>query len=53
LNREKNGDLMKLRGINRIIVAVKDLDKSKKFYSDVLGATFHEANWTGEPVGIS
>ncbi len=43
---------MQLRGINRIIVAVKDLDESKKFYSEVLGATFHEANWTGEPFGI-
>ena len=39
-------------GVNRIIVAVKDIEKSKKFYSEVLGATFHEANWTGEPFGI-
>lgn len=43
---------MKMRGVNRIIVAVKDIEKSKKFYSEVLGATFHEANWTGEPFGI-
>jgi methylmalonyl-CoA/ethylmalonyl-CoA epimerase len=43
---------MKLRGVNRIVVAVKDLEKSKRYYSEVLGATFHEANWTGEPFGI-
>ena len=43
---------MKLRGINRIVVAVKNIDESKKFYSEALGATFHEANWTGETFGI-
>lgn len=43
---------MKLGGINRIIVAVKDLEKSKKFFTEVLGATFYEANWTGEALGI-
>ena len=43
---------MDLRGINRIVVAVKDIEKSKKIYSEALGATFHEANWTGEPFGI-
>lgn len=43
---------MDLRGINRIIVAVKDLEKSKWFFSDAFGATFSEANWTGEPFGI-
>jgi len=43
---------MELRGINRIIIAVKDLEKSKKFYTNVLGATFHEANWTGNPFGM-
>ena len=43
---------MKLRGVNRIVVAVNDLEKSKRFYSEVLGATFNEANWAGEPFGI-
>lgn len=43
---------MSLLGVNRIVVAVKNLESSKKFYSDVLGATFHEANWTGEEFGI-
>ena len=28
------------------------LEKSKKFYSEVLGATFYEANWTGKEFGI-
>jgi catechol 2,3-dioxygenase-like lactoylglutathione lyase family enzyme len=43
---------MSVRGVNRIIVAVRDLQKAKIFYTDLLGATFHEANWTGEPFGI-
>jgi catechol 2,3-dioxygenase-like lactoylglutathione lyase family enzyme len=43
---------MKLGGVNRIVVAVRDLEKSKRFYSEVLGATFYEANWTGEEFGI-
>jgi catechol 2,3-dioxygenase-like lactoylglutathione lyase family enzyme len=34
------------------MVAVHDLEKSKKFYSELLGATFHEANWTGAAFGI-
>ena len=43
---------MELRGINRVVVAVHDIEKSKDFYSKLLGATFHDANWTGEPFGI-
>jgi len=43
---------MELRGVNRIVVAVNNLEMSKKIYSEALGATFHEANWTGEPFGI-
>ena len=43
---------MKLKGINRIIVAVRDIEESKKFFSDILGATFHEANWTRAELGI-
>ena len=43
---------MKLRGINRVVIAVTDLEESKKFYSDAFGATFHDATWTGEPFGI-
>jgi predicted enzyme related to lactoylglutathione lyase len=44
---------MSLRGINRIIVAVRDLEKSKRFYSELLGASFNNANWTGENYGIN
>jgi len=43
---------MVVRGVNRIIVAVRDLQKAKNYYADLLGATFYEANWTGEPFGI-
>lgn len=44
---------MNLRGINRIIVAVHDLEKSKRYYSELLGATFNNADWTGEDYGIN
>lgn len=43
---------MNLRGIDRIIVAVRDLEASKQVYRDLLGAEFHAANWTGAPFGI-
>lgn len=43
---------MGLKGLNRIIVAVRNIETSKKFYSEVLGATFMDANWTGAPYGI-
>ena len=43
---------MGLRGINRVVIAVHNVEKSKEFYSKLLGATFNDANWTGEPFGI-
>lgn len=43
---------MGLRGVNRIMIAVKDLDQAKQLYTDLLGATFEDAHWTGEPFGI-
>ena len=43
---------MAINGVNRIIVAVRDLEKAKSYYTDLLGAIFHEANWTGEAFGI-
>ena len=49
LLREK---AMDLRGVNRVIIAVRDIEKSRDYYSRILGATFHEANWTGAPFGI-
>jgi catechol 2,3-dioxygenase-like lactoylglutathione lyase family enzyme len=44
---------MGLRGIDRIVIAVHDLEKSKQKYSELLGATFMAADWTGEPFGIN
>ncbi|HQR02906.1 MAG: VOC family protein [Proteobacteria bacterium] len=43
---------MGLRGINRIVIAVRDLEASKRQYADMLGATFSDAHWTGAPFGI-
>lgn len=43
---------MGLKGINRIILAVHDLEKSKAFFTGLLGASFQQANWTGEQLGI-
>jgi catechol 2,3-dioxygenase-like lactoylglutathione lyase family enzyme len=43
---------MGLKGINRVVVAVRNLEQSKKVYIDMLGATFQDAHWTGEPFGI-
>lgn len=44
---------MSTNGVNRIVIAVRDLEDSKKKYHDLLGATFADAHWTGEPFGIS
>lgn len=35
------------------MIAVHDLEKAKRQYHDLLGATFVDADWTGEPWGIS
>lgn len=44
---------MGLRGVNRVMIAVRDMAKAKQKYSDLLGATFVDADWTGEPFGIN
>ena len=44
---------MGLRGVNRVMIAVHDLAKAKRDYCDLLGATFIDADWTGEPWGIN
>jgi catechol 2,3-dioxygenase-like lactoylglutathione lyase family enzyme len=31
---------MNIKGINRVIVAVKDIEQSKTYYTKVLGASF-------------
>lgn len=43
---------MGLKGVNRVMIAVHDLEQGKKLYQDLLGATFMDAHWTGEPFGI-
>lgn len=45
--------LVGVNGVNRIMIAVHDLESAKRRYSDLLGATFLDAHWTGEPFGIS
>lgn len=35
------------------MIAVRDMAKAKQKYSDLLGATFIDADWTGEPFGIN
>jgi len=35
---------MRAMGVNRVVIAVKDLDRAVALYSRLLGATFHEAN---------
>lgn len=44
---------MTANGVNRIMIAVRDLEGAKKKYRDLLGGTFVDAHWTGEPFGIS
>lgn len=43
---------MAVTGVNRIMIAVHDLEAAKQKYQDLLGATFVDAHWTGEPFGI-
>lgn len=35
---------MKPLGVNRVTIAVKDMEKGKELYSELLGATFYPAN---------
>lgn len=44
---------MGLRGVNRVMIAVHDMERAKRQYTELLGATFLDADWTGEPFGIS
>ena len=39
----KEVDIMKPLGVNRVTIAVKDLEKGMALYSKLLGATFHSA----------
>lgn len=44
---------MKPQGVNRVALAMKDSDKGMTLYSELLGATFHNAGWTGEAFGFN
>lgn len=43
---------MALRGVNRVLIAVHNIEDAKRQYNELLGATFVDADWTGEPFGI-
>jgi len=43
---------MRPRGVNRVTIAVKDLDKGIALYSRLLGATFHDQSTPAEPYGL-
>ena len=43
---------MKPLGINRVVIAVRDLDRAVRFYSELLGATFQDASAGAERFGI-
>jgi len=43
---------MKPRGVNRVVIAVKDLEKAIDIYSKLLGATFHDVSAGSEQYGV-
>lgn len=43
---------MRPKGVNRVVIAVKDLDGAMATYSRLLGATFHDASAGAEPFGV-
>lgn len=44
---------MKSQGVNRVVIAVEDLQKAIELYSKLLGATFHGASPDAETYGVS
>lgn len=42
---------MKPEGVNRVVIAVKDIDKAVDTYSKLLGGTFHDVSAGAEPYG--
>lgn len=44
---------MAINGVNRIMVAVRDLESAKQKYRDLLGATFIDAHETGKAFGLA
>ncbi len=43
---------MKPQGVNRVTIAVKDLDSAVAFYSRLLGATFHDQDKAAQFLGV-
>jgi catechol 2,3-dioxygenase-like lactoylglutathione lyase family enzyme len=43
---------MKPKGVNRVVIAVKDLEKAIDTYSKLLGATFHDVSAGSEQFGV-
>ena len=43
---------MKIQGIDHIVIAVRDLDKAVKFFSELLETDFEELNGTLKKIGI-
>ena len=43
---------MKPKGVNRVVIAVEDLDEAVALYSELLATTFHCADALGAPLGI-
>lgn len=44
---------MTINGVNRVLIAVRDLDAAVQRYSELLGVQFEDAAWTGAPFGIA
>src|SRR5512136_106355 len=43
---------MKPEGVNRVVIAVKDLEKGIETYSNLLGASFHDVSSGSEQYGV-
>lgn len=43
---------MKAKGVNRVIIAVRDLEKAVALYSKLLGAAFHDVTEGAESYGV-
>jgi len=44
---------MGCKGVNRVVIAVGDMEKGISLYSKMLGTTFEDISWTGSLFGIS
>jgi catechol 2,3-dioxygenase-like lactoylglutathione lyase family enzyme len=44
---------MGCKGVNRVVIGVRDLEKGISLYSNLLGTSFEDISWTGALFGIS